>query len=215
MIFAEQPGNRRTPAGILLSAAAHALVLALIAIAVRAGKTHPIYVESRCCSAALYWSPNAGAGSPKPKRASHRKRPTPTPAPAAQPALASAPVATAAITQTQVGTVSQQQQATLGTGNGSQNAEPALPVYYPSPGVTDRSLLPAAQHNVIVEVDIDALGDVIDERLVSGLGNALDQIVLATVKDWRFRPATVNGTAVASVEDLVFPFNHDWQPNGS
>jgi TonB family protein len=213
MILAQPQKNPRRPAGILVSAAAHGLTLALIVIALRAEKTHPIYVESRCCSSALYWSPMGGAGTPQPKHAARHRRPTPSPAPSAQAALLSAPVATAQAAQAQMGIVSQQQMPTMGTGNGTENAEPALPVYFPSPGLPDRSLLPAAQRNVIVEVDIDALGDVTDERLVSGLGNALDQIVLATVRAWRFRPATVNGTAVASVEDLVFPFNHDWQPN--
>lgn len=215
MIFTEQSKSRRGPAGALASGAAHALLIALIVAAVRAQKTHPIYVESRCCSSALYWSPNGGAGSPKPKHAAHHKRPTPTPAPATEEAMITAPAATAQTAQAQAGMVTQQQLPTLGTGNGTQNAEPALPVYYPQPGVADRSLLPPAQRNVIVEVSIDALGGVTDEHLVSGLGNALDQIVLATVKGWRFRPATVNGTAVASVEDLVFPFNHDWQPSSS
>ena len=211
MIFTEQPKNRRGRAGALVSAAAHTLVVAVIVLAVRAQKIHPIYVESRCCSSALYWSPNGGAASPKPKHTAHHKRPAP--ALATQEAMITAPVSAAQTAQAQAGMVTQQQMPTLGTGNGNENAEPALPVYYPQPGVADRSLLPAAQRNIVVEVSIDTLGGVTDERLVAGLGNGLDQIVLATVKGWRFRPATVNGTAVASVEDLVFPFNHDWQPS--
>jgi hypothetical protein len=39
--------------------------------------------------------------------------------------------------------------------------------------------------------------------------------VLSTVKSWRFHPATLNGTAVASVEELVFPFDQNWEPNNS
>lgn len=212
MIFSQQPAQRRRPAGPAVSLGSHALLLGLLWIALHAAKTHPIYVESRCCSSALYWSPNGGAGSPKPRHKTHHRHPTPTPAPASQTALEAPPVTAAQTAQAQAGLVSQQQLPTLGTGNGSQDAEPALPVYYPQPGVADRSLLPPSQHNIVVEVDIDAVGDVTAERLVSGLGNALDQIVLETVKAWRFRPATVNGSAVASVEDLVFPFNHDWQP---
>jgi protein TonB len=45
------------------------------------------------------------------------------------------------------------------------------------------------------------------ETLVKGMGNALDQIVLDTVKTWRFHPATVNGNPVASEAELIFPFN--------
>jgi TonB family protein len=108
---------------------------------------------------------------------------------------------------------SPQQLAELGLGGDANDAEPALPLYFPSPGIMDRSLLPAVKQNVVVDVSISAAGDVTDEKLVRGLGNSLDQIVLATVKSWRFHPATLNGTAVASVERLVFPLDKDWQPN--
>jgi outer membrane biosynthesis protein TonB len=42
---------------------------------------------------------------------------------------------------------------------------------------------------------------------VKGIGNKLDQIVLDTVKTWRFQPATVNGKPVPSQDELIFPFN--------
>ena len=76
--------------------------------------------------------------------------------------------------------------------------------------MTDRSLLPAVEQKIIVNVTISPLGEVTDEKLVQGLGNNLDQIVLNTVKSWKFHPATLNGTAVASIEELVFPFNRDY-----
>jgi len=58
-----------------------------------------------------------------------------------------------------------------------------------------------------VDVNLNAAGDVVGASLVKGMGNSLDQIVLDTVKTWRFHPATVNGTAVASQAELIFPFN--------
>jgi protein TonB len=215
-MFAEIVKNRKHPAGVLASATAHAALLGLIVIALHFGRSHPVYTESRCCSTALYWSANTGAGSPKPKIAAHAKRPAPAPKPSPEPTVAAAAPVPAQTAPSQVGaTTSSQQQPTLGTGNGSDNAEPALPLFFPHPGVADRSLLPIAKQNVIVEVDISALGDVTDEKLVSGLGNSLDQIVLETVKSWRFRPATLNGSAIASVEDLVFPFDKDYDPNAA
>ena len=39
------------------------------------------------------------------------------------------------------------------------------------------------------------------------MGSALDQIVLDTVRTWKFHPATVNGNPVASEAELIFPFN--------
>jgi outer membrane biosynthesis protein TonB len=39
------------------------------------------------------------------------------------------------------------------------------------------------------------------------MGNKLDQIVLDTVKTWRFQPALENGKAVPTQAELIFPFN--------
>jgi protein TonB len=109
----------------------------------------------------------------------------------------------------------QQPTPTLGEGTGSDDAEPAFPTYFPRPAVADRSLLPAVEQKVIVTVSISALGDVTDETLTQGVGNSLDQIVLDTVKTWRFHPASLNGTAVASTEQLVFPFNRNSSSSGA
>jgi protein TonB len=98
-----------------------------------------------------------------------------------------------------------------GTGNGSEDATPAFPVYSPSPHIADRSLLPATNENVVVDVNVSALGEVQDEKLVHGLGNSLDQTILDTVKSWKFHPATVDGNAVASVAELVFPLSQKWR----
>ena len=98
---------------------------------------------------------------------------------------------------------------TASTGNGAdaQNATPAFPVFSPKPPVADRALLPPAEQHIVVDVNVNETGDVTGETLVKGMGNALDQIVLDTVKTWRFHPATVNGNPVASEAELIFPFN--------
>jgi TonB family protein len=80
-------------------------------------------------------------------------------------------------------------------------------VFSPRPPVADRSLLPDSNREVVVDVKVSAAGDVLEATLVKGLGNNLDQIVLDTVKTWRFHPATVNGNAVATEAELIFPFN--------
>jgi TonB family protein len=56
-------------------------------------------------------------------------------------------------------------------------------------------------------VNVDPLGAVVSEVLVKGMGNKLDQIVLDTVKTWRFQPALENGKAVPTQAELIFPFN--------
>jgi protein TonB len=98
------------------------------------------------------------------------------------------------------------------TGNGSdaEDVHPAFPVFSPHPPVSDRSLLPSSEQKIVVDVSVDAFGQVVSESLVKGLGNKLDKIVLETVKTWRFQPATLNGKPVATEAELIFPFNLDY-----
>jgi protein TonB len=94
-----------------------------------------------------------------------------------------------------------------GSGADRESADPAFPVFSPHPPVADRSLLPSSNQEVVVDVKVSAAGDVLEVTLVRGIGNGLDQIVLDTVKSWRFHPATINGNPVATEAELVFPFN--------
>jgi protein TonB len=97
-----------------------------------------------------------------------------------------------------------------GSGADQQNADPAFPVFSPHPSVSDRSLLPSSNQEVVVDVKVSAAGDVLEVTLVKGIGNGLDQIVLDTVKSWRFHPATINGNPVATEAELIFPFNRNY-----
>ena len=98
------------------------------------------------------------------------------------------------------------------TGNGSdaQDIHPAFPIFSPHPPVTDRALLPSSEQKIVVDVSVDAFGQVVSENLVKGMGTVLDKIVLETVKTWRFQPATLNGKPVATEAELIFPFNQDY-----
>jgi protein TonB len=106
--------------------------------------------------------------------------------------------------------VATQHDAVAGTGTDAQNAQPAFPVFSPRPQVSDRSLLPGSDQQVIVDVKVSAVGEVLQATLVKGIGNALDNIVLETVKTWRFHPATIDGTPVATESELIFPFNSSY-----
>lgn len=98
-------------------------------------------------------------------------------------------------------------QAVTGNGPDAEDATPAFPIFSPRPPVADRSLLPATEKKIIVDVNLDMHGAVVGETLITGLGNKLDQVVLDTVKSWRFQPATVNGKPVPTQAELIFPFN--------
>jgi hypothetical protein len=102
------------------------------------------------------------------------------------------------------------------TGNGSdgEDARPAFPVFSPHPPVKDRSLLPASEKKIVVDVKLDAQGAVLSETLVQGMGNQLDKIVLDIALTWRFQPATVNGKPVPSEAELIFPFNSSYPITG-
>jgi TonB family protein len=96
--------------------------------------------------------------------------------------------------------------AARGNGGDAHDVHPTFPVFSPQPPVKDRSLLPAAEAKVIVDVDVDAFGQVTRETLVQGVSAKLDRIVLDVVTTWRFQPATVDGKPVASTAQLIFPF---------
>ena len=100
--------------------------------------------------------------------------------------------------------------AVLGNGSDAQDIHPAFPIFSPHPPVTDRSLLPSSEQKIVVDVSVDAFGQVVSENLVKGMGTVLDKIVLQTVRTWRFQPATLNGKPVATEAELIFPFNQDY-----
>ena len=105
--------------------------------------------------------------------------------------------------------------AFTGNGDDAEDARPAFPVYSPRPAVTDRSLLPPSEQKIVVDVNVDSLGQVVSEKLVRGMGNELDQMVLEIVKTWRFHPATVDGKPVASEAEVIFPFNPSYPISNS
>jgi hypothetical protein len=203
-----------SPIGRWISIGAHTVVLLLlVAVARHAWQVRPAVGHGGEQPSVVYWDDSVGSGSsrihahenPEPAKA-HRARIAKTEAarPAAetkQPAQAEAASSAGSSTSQLPGN---------GAGEGSQNATPAFPVYSPSPHL-DRSLLPKTDENVVIDVDVSAMGQVLDEKLVHGLGNGVDQVILDTVKSWKFHPATVDGSAVASVAELVFPLGQKWR----
>ena len=82
--------------------------------------------------------------------------------------------------------------------------EPALPIVGPD---VPRSSLPAGiQGDVIVEITIDTQGNVAQTRVLQSLGPEVDDKVVATLHTWHFRPATTDGVANVSKQDVHFHF---------
>jgi TonB family protein len=82
----------------------------------------------------------------------------------------------------------------------------AYPVVFPDPPVVRAELPPGLKGDVIVEVTIDAQGSVVETRILAAIGHGIDEKVVATLRQWRFQPATLDGTPVASKHDVHFHF---------
>lgn len=85
-------------------------------------------------------------------------------------------------------------------------ARPALPMVFPDPAIYPWQLPKGLQGDVIVEVTIDAQGNVTETRVLQSLQQEIDEKVIATLRNWRFRPATVDGVAISSRQDVHFHF---------
>lgn len=86
------------------------------------------------------------------------------------------------------------------------DVRPALPVIFADPAISRAEIPAGVEGNVIVEITIDAQGTVIATRIVQGLGHGIEEKVVTAVRNWRFRPATIDGVAIASQQDVYFHF---------
>ncbi len=81
----------------------------------------------------------------------------------------------------------------------------AYPVY-PEPQV-DRAGLPRdLQGDVVIEVTIDSQGNVVETKIVQAIGHGIDEKIEATLRQRHYQPATLDGTPVASRQDVHFHF---------
>jgi TonB family protein len=104
--------------------------------------------------------------------------------------------------------------ATAGTPFGSlyeamsqgHDVKPAIPFEFPAPDVSHAELPEGFSGDVIVEVTIDRDGTVTQMKLLKSIAPHIDQKVLAAVQRWKFRPAVLDGTPIASKHDVHFHF---------
>lgn len=69
------------------------------------------------------------------------------------------------------------------------------------------SVLPhGVQGDVVIDVTIDSSGRVSDLNVLHTVGYGIETSVMDTLKTWTFRPATKDGTPIASVQELHFHF---------
>ena len=214
-------GFERSPSSLSrgVSIASHLLIFGLVLVTGReAWRVRPVSTRGGSHATLLYWRDGVGTGAAKahtsskvviaPAKTVARTNPLQR---QKQPALAQQhTVKDGELQAASAGSTASQSQMS-GPGTGTQDATPAFPTYSPNPPVRDRSLLPQSETNVVVDVNVSAQGEVLDEKLIRGLGNSIDQAILDTVRGWRFHPATLDGTPVSSVSELVFPMSQRYR----
>ena len=83
---------------------------------------------------------------------------------------------------------------------------PALPEVFPDPPVSRADLPAGVQGNIIVEVTIDSQGNVVETKLLQGIGYGVEQKVLDVLQRWHFRPAMRYGVTIASQHIVHFHY---------
>ncbi len=87
---------------------------------------------------------------------------------------------------------------------------PAVRIFGSEPILDTDELAGISEGNEIIELTIDAQGNIVEKSVIQSLGPGVDARVLSALVDWRFRPATRDGVAIPSKQDVYyhFPIRH-------
>jgi protein TonB len=221
-MFSPLPTRRRPLNSTLLSATAHAVVAGLVVLSLR---MHPVQVFSLPGTdlgtrvELTYMPGRAPVPAPQPQHKVKPKAvsgppitPVPTVAKASPDTVHLPPLPHLTVTEAAPSpNVSSPASAVPDSSSGSDSygsgsIQIALTTYSPSP-VPDLSALPhGVQGDVVVDVTIDPTGKVADLAVLRTLGYGIESSVIGTLKTWTFRPATKDGSPIASVQELHFHF---------
>jgi len=94
----------------------------------------------------------------------------------------------------------------LGGSTSGDEIRPALPLSAADPVVDGDDLAGHAEGSVVVEITIDDKGNIVQKVVLQSLGPAIDSKVLAALESWHFSPATRNGVAIPSKQDVHYHF---------
>lgn len=92
----------------------------------------------------------------------------------------------------------------FGSDSGA-DVRPALPVESRDPFVS-MGEVGGAEGDVVVEITIDEKGNIVEKKVVKGLNPVVDLKVLAALEGWHFQPATRNGVAIESKQDVSYHY---------
>jgi TonB family protein len=98
------------------------------------------------------------------------------------------------------------QYGSLYNGSFGHEVRPALPVESVEPTVSPADLVGGIEGSVVVEITIDDKGNIVEKTVVQSLRPAIDAKVLAALENWHFLPATRDGVAIPSKQDVYYHF---------
>ncbi len=196
---------RRTTKHIAASATAHALLLVAILYHGPA-RIAPVTLPGTEHGHNLLLTYLPGTASAQTALAAQKSKPLPTEHDIAH-QIPPQQKTNAVVAPKQYSTETAQTNSTAGNDAlGSGNIDIAQVSYFPRPQPSLAALPRGTKGDVILDVTIDETGKISDLKLTSGLGYGIDEIVIATVQQWTFRPATQNGHPVASEQELHFHY---------
>jgi TonB family protein len=94
----------------------------------------------------------------------------------------------------------------LYSGAVGHEVRPALPVASAEPAVSPADLVGGIEGSVVVEITIDDKGNIVEKTVIQSLRPAIDAKVLAALENWHFMPATRDGVAIPSKQDVYYHF---------
>jgi protein TonB len=92
------------------------------------------------------------------------------------------------------------------SGIGEGDIKIAQQTYFPYPKPSLSSLPHGTSSDVVLDAVIDEHGKISDLKLIKSLGQPIDDVVIATVRQWSFAPATRNGVPIPSEQELHFHY---------
>jgi periplasmic protein TonB len=95
---------------------------------------------------------------------------------------------------------------TGGEALGEGDVTVALATFFPTPKPDLTTLPHGTRGDVVIDIVIDETGKIVDTKVDQGLGDQVDEAVMATVETWTFQPATKDGKPVASEQQLLFHY---------
>lgn len=96
--------------------------------------------------------------------------------------------------------------ASAKSGLGEGNVTIALQTFFPYPRPDLSGLPRGTRGDVILDAVIDEHGKISELTLLQGLGKPIDDVVMATVRQWSYTPAKRDGVPIPCEQELHFHY---------